>query len=576
VHSNRKTQLRIVAIAATMTMLVAACGGSSKKSSGDTSGGNAPTVNTATVPSGGTITIGAEQEPDCLDFLSSCAGASWGSWTTQIATLPMVFRTTPTQGQPPNSGNVSTTPGAVLDGEPTLETTPVQKITYKINPAAVWSDGVAITCADFQYVVDQQQNGSDLYDPTGYTDIASVTCPNDKTAVVSYAQGKTYGNWKTLFSGNYGLLPSHILKGKDRDALMKDGYSWSGGPWIAKWTKGDNITLTQNPKFWGPKPKLDKVVFKFITDTATEFQAVKSGQVDAIYPQPQIDVVDQVAAGGLNNLNTVYNSNTASVEALWMNNAKFPFDTVEARQAVAYAIDRAAIVEKLFGKLGVKAPWNSLNEYVVKDYANLDAFANYKLDLDKVNELMQQAGFAKGSDGIWAKGGKKAAFAVNTTAGNKRRELTEQVIQQQLKTAGFDMSIQNMKAGDLFGDALPKGDYTFAIYAQNLTAIAPGLCSLFCSSNIPTAANGNSGQNWTRTSVPGIDPLLKTVDNSLDDSARMEAGKKADDLTASNVVSLPLDPLPSILIWNKKVLGPVQDNPVESMFWNLDQWGIQQ
>jgi len=558
-----------------MTMLVAACGGSSKKSS-STSGGNAGTVNTTPVPTGGTLTIGAEQEPDCLDFLSSCAGASWGSWTAQIATLPMVFRTSPAQGQPANSGNLSTVPGAVLDGEPTLETTPVQKITYKIQQAAVWSDGVPITCADFQYVVDQQQNGSDLYDPTGYPDIASVTCPDAKTAVVTYKQGKTFSNWKSLFAGNYGLLPSHLLKGKDRDALMKDGYSWSGGPWIAKWTKGDNITLTQNPKYWGPKPKLDKVVYKFIADTAAEFQAVKSGQVDAIYPQPQIDVVDQIAAGGLTNLNTVYNSHTAAVEAMWMNNAKFPFDTVEARQAVAYAIDRAALVEKLFGKLGVTTPWNSLNEFVVKDYANLDAFANYKLDLSKVNELMQKAGFAKGSDGIWAKGGKKAAFTINTTAGNKRRELTEQVLQTQLKAAGFDMSIQNMKAGDLFGDALPKGDYTFAIYAQNLTSISPGLCTLFCSTNIPTAANGNSGQNWTRTSVPEVDAPLQKVDVSLDENERMQAGKQADDILATNVVSLPLDPLPDILIWNKKVLGPVQDNPVEGMFWNVDQWGIQQ
>jgi len=557
-----------------MTMLVAACGGSSKKSN-SSSGGNAGTVNTTPVPQGGTLTVGAEQEPDCLDFLSSCAGASWGSWTVQIATLPMVFRTSPTEGQPANSGNLSTVPGEVLAGEPTLETTPVQKITYKIKPEAVWSDGVPISCADFQYVVDQQQNGSDLYDPSGYPDIASVTCPDQKTAVLTYKQGKTYGNWKSLFAGNYGLLPSHILKGKDRDALMKDGYSWSGGPWIAKWNKGVDITLTQNPKYWGPKPKLDKVVFKIIPDTAAEFQAVKSGQVDAIYPQPQIDVVDQISAGGLTDLNTVYNSNTAAVEALWMNNAKFPFDSVEARQALAYAVDRAALVEKLFGKLGVKTPSNSFTEYVIKDYGDIDSFANYKLDLNKVTELMQKAGFAKGSDGIWAKGGKKAAFTINTTAGNKRRELTEQVLQQQLKAAGFDMSIKNMKAGDLFGDALPKGDYTFAIYAQNLTSLSPGQCTLFCSANIPTAANGNSGQNWTRSVVKDADEPLNTVDVSLDENARKEAGKKSDDLLAAAVVSLPLDPLPDILIWNKKVLGPVQDNPVEGMFWNIDQWGLQ-
>jgi peptide/nickel transport system substrate-binding protein len=573
VDSTPKFRLSIVAVVSVMTLLAAACGSSSKSSS--SSGGSSNTVNTAPVTQGGTLTIGAEQETDCLDFLSSCASSSWGSWTVQIATLPMVFRTVPTPGQPPNSGNVETVPGPVLTGEPTLVTTPQQQITYHIKPEAVWSDGVPITCADFQYVVNQQQTGTDLYDPTGYPDIQSVTCPNDKTAVVTYKKGTSYANWKTLFAGNYGLLPSHILKGHDRDAMMKDGYPWSGGPWIAKWTKGDNVTLTPNAKFWGPKPKLDKVVFKFITDTSAEFQAVKSGQVDAIYPQPQIDVVNQITAGGLTDLNTVYNAHTGSVEALWMNNAKFPFDSVPTRQALAYAVDRTALVEKLFGKLGVTEPSNSFTEYIVKEYGDVEAFQNYKLDLGKVNSLMTGAGFTKGSDGIWAKGGKRAAFTINTTAGNKRRELTEQVLQQQLKTAGFDMSIQNMKSGDLFGDVLPKGDYTFVIYANNLTAKAPSNCSLFCIANIPTVANGQNGQNWTRTNIPELDTDLKTVDKNLDESARMAAGKQADDVMAANVVSLPLDPLPDILIWNKKVLGPIQDNPAESMFWNLDQWGIQ-
>src|SRR5262249_41478073 len=163
----------------------------------------------------------------------------------------------------PNTGNVKVVPGAVLTGEPTLETSPVQKITYHITPAAVWSDGVPITCADFQYVWQQQVTGTDHYDNSGYPDIQSVTCPDPKTALVTYKQGKTYANWKTLFAGNYGLMPSHILKGHDRDAMMKNDYAWSGGPWIAKWNQGDNITLTRNPRFWGPKPHLDKVVFKF-------------------------------------------------------------------------------------------------------------------------------------------------------------------------------------------------------------------------------------------------------------------------------------------------------------------------
>ena len=290
----------------------------------------------------------------------------------------------------------------------------------------------------------------------GYVDIAKVDCTDQAKPVVTYKAGKTFSGWKALFAGGVGILPSHILKGKDRDALMKNGYTWSGGPWIAKWTKGDNITLTPNDKYWGKKPHLDSVVFKFEADTAAEFQAFKSNQVQAIYPQPQIDVVDAIAAG-LPSANTAYNSNTAYVEAFWLNASKPLFASKEVRQALGYAIDRNAVVEQLFGKLGVKNPAQSVNPFAIQDYSDQQAFVGYKLDLDKVTSLMTGAGWAKGSDGIWAKGGTKASFSLKTTEGNKRREITAQVVQQELKTAGFDMKIVTRPAGDLFGQDLPNG-----------------------------------------------------------------------------------------------------------------------
>ncbi len=566
-----RSSLRLVAVAAAIVVLGAACGSSSKSGNGaPKSGSSATTI--VNVPQGGTLTVGAEEEPKCMDWLDQCASSSWGTWIAQLETVPFAFRVVPTGA--PNSGNLNTVPGPVLTGEPTFVASPIETITYSINPAAKWSDGVPITCDDFAYVVDQQQNGTNLYDPTGYTDIAKVDCTNEQQPVVTYKKGKSFANWKLLFSGAVGILPSHILKGKNRDKLMHDGYSWSGGPWLMKWNKSTNVVLTPNPDYWGSKPKLDKVVFTFITDTAAEFQAIKSGSVDAIYPQPEVDDVNEIASGTLGDLNTAYNSNTASIEALWMNNAAKPFDTVPFRQAVSYAIDRGAIVQKLFGPLGVTQPSNSMNPYAVQAYSDQQAFANYKLDLNKVNQLMTGAGWAKGADGIWAKGGQKASFTIVTTAGDKRRELTEQVLQQQLKAAGFDMAIKNQSSDELFGTTLYNGDYQLSLYTSALTSLTPGLCSIFCSTNIPTQANGQTGNNTTFTNIKGLDSVLETVDNSLDDSARMAAAKQGDDIIAQNVASLPLDPLPDILIWNKKVVGPIQDNSIESMFWNLDQWGV--
>jgi peptide/nickel transport system substrate-binding protein len=561
-----KTPLRITALAVALALLLAACGSSSKNSNSNSSNGPTTTVQ---VPAGGTLTVGAEQEPDCMDWISSCGGSSWGYWMSQVQTVPFAFIAAG------NGGDLTQTPGPVLAGEPTVTFDPVETITYKINPKAVWSDNVAITCDDFAYMVDQQQHGTDLYDPTGYTDIDKVTCPDPKTAVVTYKKGKTFASWQLLFSGGAGIFPSHLLKGKDRDAAMKDGYSWSGGPWIAKWNKGDSIVLTPNPNYWGEKPKLEKVVFKVLADTAAEFQAFRSGQVDAIYPQPQIDVVDAISSG-LPDANNVYNAKTASLEALWINNAKFPFDTPEVRQAFAYSIDRDAIVKQLFGKLGVDQASQSLNPPVMKDYSDQSAFSTYSLNLDKVTSLMTGAGWAKGSDGIWAKGGKKATFTINSTTNNKRRELTEQVLQQQLKTAGFDMKVANKEAGDLFGEILPSGNYQVGLYAQVLTALTPGLCNVMCSKNIPGPSNDNSGQNWTRTNAPGADAQLETVDTNTDDNARKTAAAQADQSLAKDVAALPMDPLPDIAIWNKKVVGPIGDNAIMGMFWNINQWGLQQ
>jgi peptide/nickel transport system substrate-binding protein len=315
-------------------------------------------------------------------------------------------------------------------------------------------------------------------------------------------------------------------------------------------------------------------VFRFETDTAAEFQAFRSGQVDAIYPAPQVEVMDAIKKG-IPNANTDYTSETGTVEALFYNNQKFPFDSEAVRQASGYAIDRKAIVKKLFGALGIEEPANSLNPFVVAAYGNPDAWAKYELNTDKVDELMTGDGWEKNGDGIWEKDGKTASFNVTTTAGNKLRELTQQIIQPMFKEAGFDMKIKNTNLDALL-QQFGSGNYQIMLLSQSLTSISPGLCDILCTKNIPTDKSGNSGNNWSFASVPAADPYMETVDSSLDDAERKEAGKKADDLLADANVALPLDPSPDIAIWSNKIVGPVSDNPIESMFWNLDQWGLKQ
>ena len=553
----------LLAVVLGLSLVAAACSDDKDKKE---EGSSTSTTAGGEVTEGGELIIGAEQEPDCTDWIASCSGASWGYWMMNVTTMPRAFDVD-------WDGDTATYRATdLLAEEPKVETDPKQVITYKLNPDVIWNDGTPVSSSDFKYTWEQITTGEDIYDATGYDQIESVDDSDPATVVVTYAEA--YPGWKALFGGGYGILPAHILEGQDRAAIMANGYDFSAGPWIIEdWTKGVSVTLVPNEKYHGDKPKLDKVTFKIISDTASGFQALQNGDVEVLYPQPQLDAVEQISSG-LKGIKDAVNDRTGNIEALWMNNAAAPFDSEAVRQAIAYSLDRDAIVKRLFGGIGVEKAAQSLEPALVSEYTDMEAFSEYSKDLTKVDELMEGDGWKKNAEGIWEKDGKTASFSLKSTAGNARRELTGQVVQEQLKEAGFDMALDYQEAGALFGEQLPAGDYELALYAQVLTTLEPGACTLFCSANIPSDANEQSGQNWTRTDLPDLDPDLEMLDTELDEAKRAEAGKSAMKGLASAVASLPLDPLPNILLWSDKVQGPVVDNPVMGPFYNMNQWGV--
>lgn len=555
---QRTGHWRLVCIPLMLALVVAACGSDEKGDVG------APSDSSIEVPTGGTLVIGAEQEGDCADWMGSCGGTSWFFWSWGALTMPRAYSVEKA------GDGWAAVPTSLLTGAPTLVTSPKQVVTYTINPAAKWSDGTPITSKDFKFTWEQVATGSNIYDRTGYDKIESVDDSRPDTVVVTFKE--PYADWRTtLFGGNYGIYPAHLVKDH---AELNDGYTWSAGPWkLDHWTKGTEWVLVPNENYWGEKPKLDKVIFKLISDTSAEFQAFKAGEVLAIYPQPQVDAVDQIVAG-LPNAKSEYTDQTGNSEALWLNAGKPPFDDPNFRAAIGYSIDRDAIVNRLFGGLGITKALQTFTAPILAPFASANAFSGFKKDMAKVDEAMTRSGWTKGSDGIWEKDGQKATFEIKTTSGNKRRELTEQILQQDLKEAGFIMTINNQKAGDLFGDQLPKGDFQMALYAQVLTSFYPSNCNLFCSKNIPTAENNFSGQNWTRTNVPDLDTNYGAAETELDEALAQAANKKGDDALAASASIFPLDPLPNILLTSTRIVGSVGDNPIQGPFWTMWDWGL--
>ena len=525
-----------------LVLIAAACSSGKSSTSG---GGSSSTSSSSGVKKGGDLVFGAEQEPDCMDWIGACAGSAWGVYAVQSIVMPKSFDFTDKNTYKPTE---------LLVGEPILTTSPKQVVTYKLNPKAVWNDNVAITCDDYKYTWDQIAHGDKIYDTTGYADITGVDCPDPKTAVVNFDQ--PFPAWRDLFGGYYGLYPSHLLQGKDRDALTKDGYDFSGGPFelaggAAGWQKGQQIKLVPNPNYWGKKPNLNSITFRFLADTASEQQAFKSGQIAGAYPQAQ---PGQDALKGTPN--TYFDAVSGlSYEGLYMNAAKAPLDSKNVRQALAYATDRDAIVKQLFAP--VQPDIKPIQSFATPAFGDAysTAFSKYTMDMNMVTQLMTTDGWKKGGDGIWAKGSTKATVELKTTTGNKRRELTAQILQTQWKAAGFGLNIVEEKSGVLFGQDLPAGNFQIGLYAQTPQSNDPGNCVLWCSKNIPGPANKNSGTNFTRTNDPAVDKAWLAADTDFDTAQRAKDAQDGEQALADYMASLPLDPFPDILVFDSSKVG---------------------
>ncbi|CAA9216057.1 MAG: Oligopeptide ABC transporter, periplasmic oligopeptide-binding protein OppA [uncultured Acidimicrobiales bacterium] len=492
---------------------------------------------------GGTIVIGAG-EPACADWYAPCGAGNNGILVQHTLPAPMRF----VDGQH--------RPTALLAGEPEVEPGPPQRVTYRINPQAVWSDGTPITAADFRYSWEQGR----ATDVRGMGDIAGVDDADPTRAVVTWREPS--GNWRDRFQP---ILPRHLLEGKDRTAEMKDGYRFSGGPWMLDhWTRGQEFKIVRNPRYWGKPAHLDSVVSR-VVDIPGRRQAYKTGQIDMIIDAGADPSIQEVRSMP----DTAFELIPSSGSSFFVfNTQRPPFDRSPFRQALAYATDRDVIVRQLAGQIFPDArPTHALATAVIPEWYS-EPFARYRRDLTKVAELMRADGWAKGPDGVWARGDVRARVELSVAAAVQFQVLLAQIVESQWKEAGFDATTR--AAGPaLVGDLVPKGNYQVYFTGVGYPT-DPGQCVRFCSNRIPTEANGFSGGNISRIASPVLDDIWRQVDRELDREKRRNLVRRGQEALADEVPAFPLSTFRDVAVYNTtKLGGPVALTPPHA---GLSDW----
>jgi peptide/nickel transport system substrate-binding protein len=561
---KRKSAFSFLALAVAMALAASACGSSKKGASGSTT--------SVAGKAGGKLVLAAEQWPDCINPITQCANSSWLQWLVPIHVLPRL-------AELDEKNNFIASP--LVTELPSLTNGGIKQnpftVTWHLNPAAKWNDGTPITSADVDFTWQAYLKSKGSLSTTGYADIASIDTSDPKTVVLKFKH--VYADWADVFGGFSGVvLEKAKFTAPDTGSTMQKSIDFSGGPWILQSFSKNQLVLMPNKNYWDKSrvPLLDQVTFVPRTETNTEVQSVKSGEVAAAYPQPQTANVPQFRAAA--NVKTTFGV-TTQYENLWFNQkAGHPFDDPNVRAAFMYSFDRTKFLNDIVKPFNpVVKPLNCAAWVPgVGNWCKDDQFSDITYDPAKAAAAMQKSGYAKDSKGIWAKNGKELSIKWTVTTGNQRRADTQAEFIPLLKKQGFLVAPDNSDPDTVFQQRLPAGDYDMVMLIE-ATSPDPSVTSILACDQIPGPSNNGQGQNEWWWCNQNATKVIHQSDQELDVAKRTDLIHQIGQFARDDYVTYPLYVFPAMVVWRTdKVAGPIDQfvNSPESVFWNLWDWSL--
>ncbi|WP_163392291.1 peptide ABC transporter substrate-binding protein [Enterovibrio norvegicus] len=310
------------------------------------------------------------------------------------------------------------------------------------------------------------------------------------------------------------------------------------GPYVLnKVSPGSFITAQRNPHWKGQPPAFDELVFKTVENTSALEAHLLSGSVDYLPGEIglSLDQVLQIEKRHGKKFNVHYEPGLLYEHLdTTMNNPHLA--KKEVRQALLYGANREQLVDKLFSGKQPVADTNTSP----RDLGFYPEVKRYEYNPEKAKSLLKQAGYTEKNGVMVDADGNELHIELATTAGNKTRELVQQVLQSQWKKIGVKVSINNQPARVYFGDTLTQRKHKgLAMFAWYSAPENPPRTILH-SNSIPTEDNGWSGQNYIGYQNPKMDALLERVEAELDDEKRKAIFFEIQKIYAEDLPALPL------------------------------------
>jgi peptide/nickel transport system substrate-binding protein len=518
--------------------------------------GNSPSTQPKAVKQGGRLVYGSLQEPGVLtpylsDLLSaveveSLVFSGLVSMNSKLEWQPDLALTVP----------LVTNGGVSSDG---------LTITYKLRPGVKWHDGSEFTAADVKFTWQFIMNPKNpVVARQGYDKIVSVDTPDVHTVIMRFAE--PYSGYLTLFPA---ILPQHILaQEKDITKASFNKVPIGTGPFIfKKWQLADAIMLDANPNYFRGRPRLDGIVYKILPDMNIMLTQLKAGAIDVIsnLGQAQLDQVKVVSG-----MKVVITPNMVW-EHIDFNLENPFFQDVRVRRAIALALDRQNMVTTTLRGTAVVA--NA--DQPPTSWVYNPALQPFTRNVNQAKNLLAEAGWKPGADGVFVKDGTRLSFNIATISSNKTRENMQLAIEQQLREVGIEATFSSYAPEYFAGNILRYRNFDMALYAFVVGA-DPDNTNLWNSLKIPTYKNRFDGQNYTGWKNPEIDALTIAGARTFDLEQRKNAYFRIQELIAQELPVIPLFFRANISVV-KDTVANFQPSPTSAgNLWNAWEWGLRE
>ncbi|WP_137934674.1 ABC transporter substrate-binding protein [Mesorhizobium comanense] len=403
--------------------------------------------------------------------------------------------------------------------------------TFKLHTGVKFHDGADFSADDVKFSLDRARAENSLNAQK------QLFAAIDKVEVVDPATVKvTLTHPQGSFLYNMGWGDAVIVSPKSADT-NKEKPVGTGPFKFDSWAKGSSITLLKSDHYWGAPVFLEKVEFRIVPDAAAAVPALLSGDIQA-FPFFDPDSVAQVKDDP--RFKVVVGA-TEGETILSINNKQPPFDKLQVRQAISYALDRKAIIDGASAGLGlpIGSHMSPTNKYYV------DLTGRYPHDVAKAKELLKEAGLENGF---------KATLKLPPPS---YARLGGEIIASELRDVGINLEIIPIEWAQWLDQVFTKKDYDLTIVSHT----EPNDIDIYSRKDY-----------YFNYDNPTFNKVIADLDLTADEAKRKELYAEAQKILADDAVVGFLYELPKVGVWDAKLQGLWENAPIPANDLTKVKW----